>query len=127
MNCAIKIWLFCRKKEESHLLLLQQSPSAGGAAAAWQEQPGQSLGVVLGRFSGLTDDAELGAGEDDAVPVLGHALVHPRVRQAHVGDGEGALLQLHSALGEQQNKPQNEQGNASSEHKHRGCCGAVIL
>lgn len=82
--------------------------------------------MVLGRFSGLTDDAELGAGEDDAVPVLGHALVHPRVRQAHVGDGEGALLQLHSALGEQQNKPQNEQGNVSSEHKHRGCCGAVF-
>lgn len=99
----------------------QRSPSASDAAA-WQRQLGQRLLCPWqGSGTELTYDTELCTGEDDAVPVLRHALVHPGVRETHVGNGERALLQLHSALGEQRNKLQNKQGDASSEHKPRGC------
>lgn len=48
--------------------------------------------------STLTFDAELGAGEDEPVPVLGHALVHARIREAHRGYVQRPLLDLNPVL-----------------------------
>lgn len=82
---------------------------AGSGLGGWQwlcEAGSGSGGLAVLRMA-LTYDAELCAGEDDAVPVLRHALVHPRVRQTHVGNGQRALLQLHPALGTAKQTPKS--------------------
>lgn len=48
--------------------------------------------------SGRTEHQQFGAGINDAVLVLRHTLVHPTIRKVQRGDGEGAVLYLHSAL-----------------------------